>query len=89
MPDQGILTIHNIQGMLRRCRPFVVFEHGLGAADCYGARPEQVFDLLSDCGLRVSLMKDWLEHGSTKGFTRAALAEEFDMRRNYYFLAHP
>src|SRR4030095_15292398 len=55
-------------GMLRRCRPFVVFEHGLGAADCYGTRPEHVFDLLSDCGLRVSLMKDWLQQGSAKTF---------------------
>jgi FkbM family methyltransferase len=76
-------------GMLRRCLPFVVFEHGLGAADCYDTRPEQVFDLLSDCGLRVSLMKDWLEHGSAKAFTRAAFAEEFDTGRNFYYLAHP
>ena len=75
--------------MLRRNRPFVVFEHGLGAADCYGTRPEQVFDLLSDCGLRVSLMKDWLEHGSARAFTRAAFAEEFDTGRNFYYLAHP
>jgi FkbM family methyltransferase len=76
-------------GMLRRCRPFVVFEHGLGAADCYGTRPEQVFDLLAECGLGLSLMKDWLEHGSAKAFSRAAFADEFDSARNYYFLAHP
>lgn len=75
--------------MLHRCRPFVVFEHGLGAADFYGTRPEQVFDLLSDCELRVSLMKDWLEHGSTKAFTRATFADEFDTGRNFYYLAHP
>jgi FkbM family methyltransferase len=76
-------------GMLRRSRPFVVFEHGLGAADCYGTRPEQVFDLLSGCGLRVSLIKDWLERGSARAFTRAAFAEEFDTGRNFYYLAHP
>jgi FkbM family methyltransferase len=75
--------------MLRRCHSFVLFEHGLGAADCYGTRPEQVFDVLSDCGLRVSLMEDWLEHSSTKAFTRTAFAEEFDTGRNFYFLAHP
>jgi FkbM family methyltransferase len=75
-------------GMLRRCRPFVVFEHGKGAADCYGTRPEHVFDLLADCGLRVSLMRDWLDAGGAKAFTRAAFIDEFDSGRNYYFLAH-
>jgi FkbM family methyltransferase len=75
-------------GMLCRCRPFVVLEHGLGASDYYGTRPEQVFDLLSDCGLRVSLMNDWLEHESAKALARAAFAEEFDTGRNFYYLAH-
>lgn len=38
---------------LRRHRPFVVFEHGSGGADLYGTRPEQVFDLLTEVGLRI------------------------------------
>jgi FkbM family methyltransferase len=75
--------------MLRRCRPFVVFEHGIGAADCYGTRPEHVFDLLADCGLGISLMKDWLEQGAAKAFTRPAFSEEFDTGSNFYYLAHP
>jgi FkbM family methyltransferase len=74
---------------LRRCRPFVVFEHGLGAADYYETRPEQVFDLLASCGLRVSLMIDWLEAGDARALTREAFADEFDSGRNYYYLAHP
>src|ERR1035437_848192 len=75
--------------MLRRSRPFVVFEHGLGAADCYGTRPEMVFDLFADCSLRLSLMGDWLESGATKVLSREAFADEFNTARNYYFLAHP
>jgi len=75
--------------MLRRSRPFIVFEHGLGAADFYGTRPEQVFDLLSGCGLRVSLMKDWLDSGGSRTLTRGDFAREFDTGSNYYFLAHP
>ncbi|GAC1439709.1 MAG: hypothetical protein NVSMB51_17970 [Solirubrobacteraceae bacterium] len=35
-------------------RPAIAFEHGLGAADRYGTRPEQIFDLLvGDAGLRI------------------------------------
>jgi FkbM family methyltransferase len=38
---------------LRRHRPFVLFEHGLGGADLYDAQPTEVFDLLTAAGLRV------------------------------------
>lgn len=75
--------------MLRRSRSLVVFEHGLGSADCYGTRPEMVFDLFADCSLRLSLMGDWLESGATKVLSREAFTDEFNTARNYYFLAHP
>ena len=75
--------------MLRRCRPYVVFEHGLGAADCYGTRPESVFDLFTGCGLRLSLMNDWLASGGAQDAPREAFAEEFNSARNFYFMAHP
>lgn len=38
---------------LSRHRPHVLFEHGAGGADLYGARPTQIFDLLNDVGLRI------------------------------------
>jgi FkbM family methyltransferase len=38
---------------LERHRPFVLFEHGAGGADLYGAQPQQVFDLLDGVGLRI------------------------------------
>jgi FkbM family methyltransferase len=74
---------------LRRCRPFVIFEHGLGAADVYGTRPETVFDLLTGCGLRVALMSDWLAASGRKVLSRESFGDEFNSARNYYFLAHP
>ncbi|AMY12970.1 2-O-methyltransferase NoeI [Luteitalea pratensis] len=72
---------------LHRNRPVVVFEHGLGAADCYGTRPEQVYDLLTkEAGLAVSLMASWLN--SEHPLTRDDFAREFDKSRNYYFIAY-
>jgi hypothetical protein len=51
---------------IKRSRPLIVFEHGLGAADYCGTAPEILYDLLGgDCGLRLFLMEDWLESSAT------------------------
>lgn len=73
---------------IRRCRPLIVFEHGLGGSDFYGTTPEHVHDLLvGDCGLQISLMADWLE--ARPPLTRQGLHDQFHGQSNYYFLAHP
>jgi FkbM family methyltransferase len=72
--------------LLRRSRPYVVFEHGLNAADYYGTRPEQVHDLFEGCGMKLSLMIDWLE--GRPPLSRAEFVRQFDERINFYFLAH-
>jgi hypothetical protein len=75
-------------GTLRRHRPFVLFEHGLGAADRYGTEPEQVHDLLAgDVGLRVTLMSRWLR--GQPPFGREEFADAFRAGRAFFFLAHP
>ena len=75
-------------GLLSRQRPYVIFEHGLGAADHYGTRPEVVFDLLTgEVGLNVTLMERWLVGGAD--LTRDEFVDEFAVCRNYYFLAYP
>jgi FkbM family methyltransferase len=38
---------------IARHRPVIVFEHGKGATDHYGAGPDDVYDLLSEAGLRI------------------------------------
>lgn len=73
---------------IKRSHPVIVFEHGLGAADCYGTSPEVVFDLLtSDCGLRCFTMEQWLESVGEKCLSRNEFCDEFRSGRNYYFLA--
>ncbi|HEY1688519.1 MAG TPA: FkbM family methyltransferase [Solirubrobacteraceae bacterium] len=66
LPDDYVPTLIKIdvegaelqvmQGALQTLsehRPFVIFEHGVGGADLYGATPGAVFDLLSDAGMRI------------------------------------
>jgi FkbM family methyltransferase len=74
-------------GTIRRNRPIVVFEHGLGAADYYGSTPEDVYDLLTaHCGLRISLMEQWLRDGPS--LERAQFVDQFRRGLNFYFMAH-
>ena len=73
---------------IKRCKPIIIFEHGLGAADSYGTRPGQIYDLLcGDCGLRISLLQSWLD--KRKHLSRRALEKQFNERRNFMFVAHP
>lgn len=68
-------------------QPVVVFEHGLGAADCYGHRPEQVFDLLEGCGLKISVLGDWLS--GVRPLARPDFIRQFESGENFYFIGHP
>lgn len=72
---------------VRRNQPFIVFEFGLGGADWYGVEPEVMYRLLSDYGLNVSRMSDWLSGKPPLSGTE--FASEFRESRDYYFLAHP
>lgn len=73
---------------IRQSRPVIIFEHGLGASDCYGTRPEQVYALLADQGnLEISTMSRWL--AGAPSFSAAEFVEQFDKSLNYYFIAYP
>ena len=73
---------------VNRCKPVIVFEHGLGAADYYETTPEMMFDLLHDqCGLNVFLMSEWLDTEGRGSLSRDAFCEQFYSGNNYYFMA--
>ena len=75
---------------IRKNRPVIIFEHGLGAADCYQTGPDDVYELLvSECGLRLFLMAKWLESSGRYSLSKQAFSENFWKGRNYYFMAHP
>ena len=41
---------------IKRCKPHIIFEHGLGASEFYDSTPDKVFKLLTSCGLKISTM---------------------------------
>lgn len=85
-----VLVLRGAVETIRRHRPIVIFEHGLGATDHYGFGPDDVYDLLVDqCGLRLSLMGDWLESGGRGALSRKKFARRYSKWYEYYYMAHP
>lgn len=73
---------------LRRSRPVVIFEHGLGAADCYGTTPADVYGLLcTELGLGIHLMERWLMNSDEPALSCDEFHDEFASGRNFYFMA--
>lgn len=81
-----LMVLEGALETLRRCKPVVIFEHGLGASEIYGSTPEKVFDLLESCGLRVSLLDRFMKQAPA--FTKAEFARQYYARVNYYFVGY-
>jgi len=83
-----MLVLRGAANLIKRCKPYIVFEHGLGGSDYYGVTSCDAYDLLvGEYGLGISLMEDWLE--GKPELTRNDFKEQFDHCTNYYFIAHP
>jgi FkbM family methyltransferase len=81
-----VLVIRGGLETIGRNRPFVAFEHGARGAAEFGTNSEELYDLLvNKCGLKISLLPDWLAKKppffNKQAFTSAT-------QRNWYFLAH-
>ena len=75
---------------IRKNRPVIVFEHGLGGSDYYGTGPDDIYDVLVEqCGLRLFLMADWLKSRGKAFMERETFREQFSKGSNYYFMAAP
>jgi hypothetical protein len=67
---------------IARHKPIVVFEHGIGAADYYGTRPEQVHELLVErAGLRL------FDLDGNGPFSRDEFVETFSRAEIWNYLA--
>lgn len=72
---------------LIKSKPFIIFECGLGASDCYGTKPEDIFTLITNTGLKISLMIDFLQNKPI--LTIQDFCRNYNESLNYYFIAHP
>ncbi len=78
------LVINGGLDTIRRNRPYIILEHGRTSSAAFGTRSEHIYDILVDqCGLRISLLSDWLSG------KRSLIKQEFIAQSEWYFLAHP
>ena len=73
---------------IKRCRPVIIFECGIGASDFYGTRPEEVYDLISDqCQMKISTLRKYLKKESS--LSKQEFTGLYYSEKEYYFVAHP
>ncbi len=80
------LVLEGGEALLRRWRPTTIFQHGLGAAEFYGAGPERIFSFFERCSTKVSLMESWLLGRSA--LSQREFERQYYRRLNYIFVAH-
>jgi FkbM family methyltransferase len=72
---------------VKRCRPTIIFEFGLGAADYYETKPETLFSLITEeCEMKVSTLHDFLK--GIQSLTMNQFCKLFHSGKEYYFVAH-
>jgi FkbM family methyltransferase len=81
-----LVVLQGAVATLKRHKPIVLFEAGLGRADEAEATPEQIFDLLSGCGLSIALMEYFLK--GADAFSRDEFCGQFYKGYNYFYIAY-
>lgn len=57
-----LLVLKGAIRTLKTHKPYIVFEHGQGAANHYATTPVMIYELLvHECGLKIYILKDWLD----------------------------
>ena len=78
-----LLVLRGALETLRRWKPPVVFEFGVGAADHYGTNPADVHALFASVGMGVYTLDAMVDGGPA--LTVAEFDEEYSTPKNYYF----
>jgi len=70
---------------IKKNKPYIVLEHGESSSMLFGVASEEIYDMLvTQCGLRLSLLPDWLSQ--KQPLTKSDFLSQ---RGCWYFLAHP
>ena len=74
------------QSVLKKNKPVVIFEFGASAWEIYKSTPANLFDLLTDCGMKISLMEHFLKN--KPAFSLQEFENQCYSEKNYYFVAY-
>lgn len=79
-------VLQGAERIVRQYHPLVIFEFGLGGADHYGVKPEDVYHLMVDSyGYRLFTLEGFIK--KQPPLTLAALQALYTAGKEYYFVA--
>lgn len=87
VPGGELRVLSGALGLIRRCHPYLVFHIARDGGQEPFVQPDEIYDLLTENGLAISLMDDWLNGHSP--IARKAFASQFRNRQPHCYLAHP
>ncbi len=80
-------VIKGAEQTLKRCKPVMVFECGLGASEFYGTNPAELYNFITQkCGLNISLLT---EYASRKKLSETNFVAVYTQNKDYAFVAFP
>jgi len=80
-----LLVLEGAVEILKRDKPVVIFEHGIGASDYYGSSPDKIHHLFTNCKMKIFTLESFLNKG--KQLTLAEFEKQYYNQVNYYFVA--
>jgi FkbM family methyltransferase len=73
--------------LIRQSKPVIVFEHGPGAIEQYGASSEDLYDfVVNQAGCKLSTMERWLS--GLEPYSRKTFLDDACNDREFYFIAY-
>jgi FkbM family methyltransferase len=80
-------VLRGAKEILKRDKPLVIFECGLGASDYYNTDPNDIYELLvSEVGLNIYTIKGWLDNSNS--LSNTDFLKCYKTNCEYYFIAN-
>lgn len=84
--EYGVLK--GAKQLLKKYKPVVIFESGLGASDYYGTKPNELYQFIAnEIGLNISTLKSFIK--KKPPLTQKEFENHFNNNTEYYFIAYP
>ena len=79
-------VLKGAERILKNSKPIVLFEFGVGGIGAYDTTPEMMYDYLTDCGLVLSTLEQFLKQ--RQPFNRIEFVGQYTKTYNYFFIAY-
>lgn len=80
-----MLVLKGAKRTLEASKPVVIFEHGLGASDAYGVKPEDMYGYFDSLEYGIYNLENFLK--GKPALTQQEFLDQYWQKKNFYFVA--